>query len=131
MNAIQPVKAYTIVFEEYPKYIYALVHGDEYGYEVLEGFLREVADECKKRGFDRALIEENISATASQEDIYRVATELAELGFAEIKLAYIDRFQEQQELNEFGEDIAVKNGVNVKVFSDQASADKWLTSDEK
>lgn len=129
MNAIQPAKAYTIVFEEYPKYIYVLVHGEEYGYDVLRGFLREIADECRNRGFDRVLVEENISATASEDDVFRIATEMRELGFADIRLAYIDRFQEQQEINEFGENVAVKNGVDVRVFSDREEADRWLSSD--
>lgn len=127
MNAIQPARAYTIVFENYPNYLYALVHGDKYGYEVLAGFLREISDEVKKRGFDRVLVEENISATASKEDIFRIASELPELGFADIKLAYIDRFQEQWDLNEFGENVAVENGVDVKIFADQSEADTWLS----
>jgi len=88
-------KPYTIVFEDYSEYLYALVHGDQYGYEVLSGFLKDIADECKRRNFRKVLIEENISATANKEDVYRTASELPEFGFAGIRMAYIVRFTEQ------------------------------------
>lgn len=119
---------YTIVYENYPTYLYALVHGDEYGYEVLTGFLKEIADEVKARGFKQVLIEENISVGATKEDAYRVASELPELGFAGIRMAYVDRFIDQEEVNEFGRDVAVHNGIDVRLFSDQAMADRWLKS---
>ncbi len=118
---------YTIVFEDYPNFLYALVHGEQYGYEVLSGFLREIAQECKKRGFSQVLIEENISATASQEDVFRIASELPDLGFSDIRMAYIDRFLDQKELNEFGQEVAVDHGVDVQIFKDIESANEWLS----
>lgn len=123
-------KPYTIVFEEYPTYLYALVHGEQYDYDVIASFLTEIADECRNRNFRSILVEENISATASPEDIARAAKDLPDFGFAGIRMAYLDRFSEQKELNEFGEDIAVDHGVDVKLFSDMASADKWLTAQD-
>jgi hypothetical protein len=123
-------KSYTIVFEDHPDYLFALVHGDQYGYEVLSGFLKDIADECKRRNFRKVLIEENISATASKEDVYRTASELPELGFAGIRMAYVDRFTDQKEINEFGHDVAVDNGIKVEIFATQAEADAWLTSNQ-
>ena len=125
----QSDRKYTIVFEDYPTYLYALVHGESYGYEVLTGFLKEIADEAAARGFNQVLIEENISSGATKEDAFRVASELPELGFAGVRMAYVDRFLDQEEVNEFGRDVAVHNGIDVRLFGDQASADRWLTSD--
>lgn len=126
MNDQNDKATYTIVFEEYPNYLYALVHGDKYDYEVIAAFLSEIASECRKRNFDRVMIEENISATATEEDIARAAEDLPKFGFLGIRMAYLDRFTEHMELNEYGQDIAVDHGVNVKLFYDQAAADKWL-----
>ena len=126
MNDFMIETPYRIVYEEYPNYLYALVHGEEYGYEVLSGFLREIAEECKRRRFHQVCIEENITGTASEEDVARIATELADLGFANIRMAYIDRFQEQAEMNEIGQDIAVDHGVDVQIFKDQLEAENWL-----
>ena len=120
---------YTIVYESYPTYLHALVHGEAYGYEVLTAFLKEIADEVAARGFNQVLIEENISAGATKEDAYRVASELPELGFAGVRMAYVDRFLDQEEVNEFGRDVAVHNGIDVRLFSDQEMADRWLTSE--
>jgi hypothetical protein len=128
MNESPASRPYTIVFEECPDYLYALVHGEKYGYEVLAGFLREIADECRKRNFKKVLIEENISATASEEDIFRTATELPQFGFADIRMAYIDRFSEQSALNEYGRQIAVRSGVDVRIFGNIGEADEWLSS---
>ena len=122
-------RRYTIVYENYPTYLYALVHGEAYGYDILSGFLKEIADECKVRGFKQVLIEENISAGATKEDAYRIASELPEFGFAGIRMAYVDRFLDQEEVNEFGRDVAVHNGIDVRLFSDQEMADRWLTSE--
>ena len=123
-------KPYTIVFEDYPTYLYALVHGEQYDYDVIAAFLTEIASECRKRKFQSVLVEENISATASPEDIARAAKDLPEFGFSGIRMAYLDRFSEQKEMNEFGEDIAVDHGVDVKLFGDMAAADKWLTAQD-
>lgn len=121
-------RKYTIVYENYPTYLYALVHGEEYGYEVLVGFLREIAGEVHSRGFNQVLIEENISAGTTKGDAYRVASELPQLGFAGIRMAYVDRFLEQEEVNEYGRDVAVHNGIDVRLFNDQETADRWLNS---
>lgn len=127
MSEIIEAKPYTIVFEDYPTYLYALVHGEQYDYDVIASFLREIATECRKRNFQSVLVEENISATASPEDISRAAADLAEFGFSDIHMAYLDRFSEQKEINEFGQDIAVDHGVDVKLFGDMAAAHKWLS----
>jgi len=119
-------RPYRIVFEEYPNYLYALVHSEEYGYDILAGFLREIAEECKKRKFKQVVIEENISATASEEDVVRIASEMPSLGFSDLRVAYIDRFLEQKEINEMGQDIAVESGVDVQIFQDQSEAEAWL-----
>jgi len=121
-------RKYTIVYEDYPTYLHALVHGEEYGYEVLVSFLKEIADQVHARGYKQVLIEENISKGATKEDAYRVASELPELGFAGIRMAYVDRFLDQEEVNEFGRDVAVHNGIEVRLFDDQRTADRWLTS---
>ena len=121
-------RKFTIVYENYPTYLYALVHGEAYGYEVLTAFLKQIADEVNARGFNQVLIEENISAGATKEDAYRVASEMPEMGFAGIRIAYVDRFLDQEEVNEFGRDVAVHNGIDVRLFNDQEMADRWLNS---
>jgi len=121
-------KPYRIVFEEYPNYLYALVHGDEYGYKVLAGFLREISEECKKRGFRQVVIEENISAIASEEDVVKIASEMPQLGYETLRVAYIDRFLEQKEINEMGQENAHDHGFDLQIFQNQLEAETWLAN---
>jgi len=123
-----PERKFTIVYENYPTYLYALVHGEAYGYEVLTAFLKEIAGEVRARGFSQVLIEENISAGATKDVAFRVASEMPDLGFMGIRIAYVDRFLDQEEVNEYGRDVAVYNGIDVRLFSDQEVADRWLNS---
>ena len=127
MGALPAEPLYRIVFEDYPNYLYALVHSEQYGYDVLSGFLREISDECRKRGFHQVVIEENISATASDEVVVRIASELPQLGFSNIRMAYIDRFADQQNMNEMGKEIALDHGIDVRIFANQLDAEKWLS----
>jgi hypothetical protein len=122
-------RKYTIVFEDHPNYLYALVHGEKYDYAVLSGFLREIASEVRSRGYEQVLIEENISAAASEEDIYRAAIELPEFGYAGIRMAYVDRFADQREINEFGRKVAIDNGIDVRQFTDIGHAAAWLSGE--
>ena len=122
-------RKYTIVFEDHPGYLYALVHGEEYDYDVLSAFLREIASEVRSRGYSQVLIEENISAAASEEDIYRAAIELPEFGYAGIRMAYVDRFADQREINEFGRKVAIDNGIDVRQFGDIGHAAAWLAGE--
>ena len=120
-------RSYVINFQDGPNYLYALVHSDQYGYDVLAGFLREIADECRKRNFTQVMIEENISATTSEEDVFRIASELPQLGFSDIRMAYIDRFSDQKELNEYGRKVAEDSGVDVRIFNSLEEAAEWLS----
>ena len=120
---------YTIAFDDHPTYLHAQVHGEEYSYEVLVSFLKEIADEAHARGYKQVLIEKNVSAGATKEDAYRASSDLPELGFTDIRMAYVDRFLDQGEVNEFGRDVAVHKGIDARWFTDQAMAARWLNSE--
>ena len=49
------------------------------------------------------------------------------MGYAGLRVAYIDRFSDQKEVNEFGAEVAVHNGIKVEMFSDHGKAVEWLT----
>ena len=40
------------------------------------------------------------------------------MGYIGIKVAFVDKYIEQQDLNQFGELVAVNRGINGKVFND-------------
>ena len=88
--------------------------------------MAEIADECKANKFTKVLIVENIVANGTIADAYQLSSDLPHMGYLGIKVAFVDRYLDQQELNLFGELTAVNRGINAKVFNDIDEAERWL-----
>ena len=119
-------KPYKISFEPRPEYLYVYVSGDEDNYEISHQYWMEVAEHCRRTMCKKVLIEEDIKETASMADVYRLASELPNMGFLGVRIAFYDRFAAHQDLNEFGELVAVNRGLHGKIFNDFDEAEKWL-----
>ncbi|HEX9959596.1 MAG TPA: hypothetical protein VGB00_01520 [Pyrinomonadaceae bacterium] len=72
------------------------------------------------------MIEEDIVEEVSLLEMYQIAAEIPQMGFAGVLIAIVDRFLEQRALNEFGEPVATNRGLRAKVFNDVKEAEKWL-----
>jgi len=46
-----------------------------------------------------------------------------------VRVAFFDRYAEQNQLNEFGELVAVNRGITGKIFNDIQTAEEWLLCD--
>ena len=119
-------KPYRLTFEHRPSYLYVYVEGEEDSYEISARYWREIADVCKANKFTKVLIVEDIVANGTIADAYQLSAELPQMGYLGIKVAFVDKYLEQQELNLFGELTAVNRGINAKVFNDIDEAEKWL-----
>lgn len=62
-------------------------------------------------------------------EMYQLASEIPQLVFFGIRIAFVDRFIEQQDSNEFGELVAVNRGLYGKIFNDFKVAEKWLLAE--
>jgi hypothetical protein len=122
-------KLYDISFENRSKYLYVYVSGEHDSYEISSGYWHEIAAECAKIKAVKVLIEEDIPEDVSMGEMYQLASELPEFGFIGIRIAFVDRYIEQQDLNQFGELVANNRGLHAKVFNDVSEAEKWLLSD--
>jgi len=120
---------YTLVFEYRPEYLYAFVTGEKDSYEISKRYWQEIADECKKAGFKKVLIEEDIAENVSMSDMYQFCAEIPQLGFFGIRVAFVDRKQDQQQLNQFGETVATNRGLLSRVFNNFEAGEKWLLSE--
>ncbi|MEP6901681.1 MAG: hypothetical protein ABJA66_08025 [Actinomycetota bacterium] len=122
-------KPYEMSFEYRPQYLYAFVSGEEDSYEISKQYWQEIAAECKKSKCKKVLIEEDIAENVSMADMYQFASEILEIGFVGIRVAFVDRQGEQQQLNKFGETVATNRGLLSRVFNNAAEAEKWLLSE--
>ena len=124
-------KAYKLEFEYRPDYLYAYVSGEKDSLEISRSFWREIADECRRINNSKLLIVEDIKEAVSTMDMYQIASEIPLLGLNGIRIAFVDRYIEQQSINEFGEIVATNRGIYGKIFNDVEEAEKWLLADKK
>ncbi len=122
-------KSYRITFEFRPEYLYVYVSGERDSYEISRQYWQEVADFCGEKKVKKVLIEEDIPEAVSMMEVYRFASEIPLMGFFGIRVAFVDRFTEQHDLNQFGELVAVNRGLYGKLFNDIKEAEKWLLAE--
>lgn len=122
-------KPYQITFEFRPEYLYVYVTGEHDSYEISKQYWQEVADFCGENKISKVLIEEDIPESVSLTEVYRLASEIPMMGFFGIRVAFVDRFIEHNELNQFGELVAVNRGLHGKIFNDIKEAEKWLLAE--
>ena len=121
-------KSYQITFEQRPQYLYVYVTGEHDSYEISRAYWLEVAEHCRKLNCNKILIEEDIPEAVSLTEMYQLATELPQMGFLGVRVAFFDRYAGQQELNEFGELVASNRGLYGKIFNNINEAETWLLS---
>lgn len=119
-------KLYTLTLEVRSGYLYAYVEGERDNYEITRSYWREVATEAMRTGVSCVLVEENIVEKGSLIDAYQGASNLLNLFAAGTKIAFVDRFIAQNDVNQFAELVAVNRGANGRVFNSVAEAEKWL-----
>ncbi len=129
MATTPPTKAYKLRFENRPGYLYAYVEGSKDSFEISKQYWMEVAAECRRTDCSRVLVEEDIPEAISMGEAYELATEIPTLGFSRIKIAFVDRYADQVELNQFAELVATNRGVNGRFFTQFDEAENWLLED--
>ena len=125
----KPPKPYQISFERRPQYLYVYVSGERDSYEISRQYWQEVSGECGRTQCKKVLIEEDIPEVISMGEMYQLAAEIPQLGFFGVRIAFVDRYIEHQDLNQFGELVAINRGVYGKIFNDVKEAEKWLLFD--
>jgi hypothetical protein len=119
-------KLYRLEFERRAGYLYAHVEGEHDSYAISKAYWQEVADECDRSGCDAVLIDENIKEAASIADVFQLCSEIPSMGFLGVRVAFVDRYLDHNEVNEFGELVALNRGIDGKLFNDIDEAEKWL-----
>lgn len=118
---------YTIKFED-RGYLYAFVSGEKDSLEISRSFWTEIAAECQAQHQRKLLVEEDFKTQVSLSDLFLLMSELSQLAFPGLKVAFVDRQFNQHSENQFGIDMARKLGVDCGVFFSVSDAEKWLLS---
>jgi hypothetical protein len=123
-------KPYSLTFKYYPEYLHAIVEGEEDNTEISLSFWKEVAQECRNKGYRKALVEEALEKNAPETVAYEVGTQLPEI-LEGIVVAFVDRRIEHLEMNLLADTIMLNRGGKCKVFVDLKQAREWLLSIEE
>ncbi len=121
-------KLYKLEFDERTDYLYAYVSGDKDNLDISRQYWCEIADECRRTKNSKVLIVEDIKESVSTTEMYQIASEIPDMDFSGIKIAFVDQYIEQHAVNEFGGLVATNRGLYVKLFNTAEEAEKWLLS---
>lgn len=117
---------YSINFEEREKYLYAFVTGEQSTLEISMMVWNEIAEKCRAIACDKLLVEEDFPNALQTFEMYRLGEYVADLKLTGIKIAFVDRRVEQQDVNDFGMTVAQNRGIYGMTFNDAQTAQKWL-----
>jgi hypothetical protein len=131
MTSTSGEKQYRLTFEQREGYLYAYVEGEQDNYQISRGYWLEVAAEVVRTKAKRVLIDENIVESATLGEVFRLASEIPKMGFGPTRVAFVDRYLDQNDINAFAELVAVNRGLNGKIFNDESMALAWLLKDHQ
>ncbi|HEY0657310.1 MAG TPA: hypothetical protein VGD05_02495 [Pyrinomonadaceae bacterium] len=118
-------KSYTIEFEDREEYLYVLVSGEQLSSEIAKQYWEEIAKERVKLKRSKVMVEKNFTQSVSMAEMYDMGVKLSD-NFKRKKIAFLDRYG-NGEVNDFGQMVAQNQGVKIKVFTNIAEAERWLT----
>jgi len=120
--------SFQVTFIDTPDYLHAIITGEN-SFENVTGYLQQVREECRRRGYRRLLIEEHLEGPRlSGLEVFRIVTEGSERARGELHaIAYVDA-NAHGALMKFAEDVAVNRALRVAVFSSIPEAQLWLLS---
>jgi hypothetical protein len=106
-------------------YLFARVDGPEDTYEVSVAYWSRLRAECEARGTRRLLVLEALEGNAVPSEARQVVEALVQMGFHDIRIAYVDA-TEDAALLVSSEIRAARAGVTARVFRRVDEAESWL-----
>lgn len=118
----------TIRFEDREGYLYAFFSGRRDNLADAIKFWQRAVDECHKRAYKRLLVEQDFLVPLSTADTYYLAAAISKMPVPRLKIAFVDRDLEQNDINMFAGTVAANRGVVGRIFTNVSDAEKHLTS---
>lgn len=115
-----------LIFEVRSEYLYASIEGGIDSYEIALGYWRDITGELFQRNLKCVLVHESIVAELSDTEIFRIASELREIGFSGVKIAILAIDPAHKSAIEFGALVGTNRGLRVRSFETVEAAEGWL-----
>lgn len=91
-------------------------------------YWRKIGEICRQKNVNKVLVIEELEGQISVSDMFALCEQLPKL-VGGIDIAFIDIEKEHSKDNLFGETVARNRGCNIKDFTDEHQAAKWLLNE--
>ena len=121
-----PMASYVLSFEERPEYLFARVTARFDSLALALQYWAGIAHECRRLGYGQVLVARQVQVSASRSDTVQIAGALRDLGFASLRIAYVELSPDTQATAAFGASIALQRGIEARAFGSIDRAAEWL-----
>ena len=128
MKSSESPKPYDLKFDVRDGYLHAYVSGEHDTLEICTAYWSEIGAKLKELGLVKTMIVEDIVEESSLADVYDLASQLGDMGFRGVKIAFVDRYSSHQDQNDFGVLVGNNRGLNGRAFDNESAAEDWLLS---
>ena len=118
--------SYVLSIEERPDYLFARVTARFDTLALALAYWTEIATECRRRGCEQVLVVRDVRISAQRSDTFQIAGALRDLGFASMRIAYVDQSPDAHAAAAFGESVAMQRGIEAQTFPTVERAAAWL-----
>ena len=115
---------FTMRVQARPGFLRLYVDGTD-SLQVSLDMWRMARAQCERFGTRRLLLIEDLAGNVPVEEAARVVEEIARLGFADSRIAFVDLRGDPRN-DEQAETLALEGGLEVRVFTDETTARIWL-----
>lgn len=114
---------YLLTFEQRSGYLYAKILAEAMTREIALRYLREVADKCSELKCDRLLIDRDVRAMLSPEDLSFAVNEFLKM-IGDTRVAFLNAHLTQEAESSFAD--MVGNNPAFKMCATTEAAETWL-----
>jgi len=120
-------KPYRILFEHKPRYLYVRIQCETSNYAIAKKYWTEILAIQNHRGYDRVLIDKDITNSMPMHDVVLLVSELAQSGCHDVKFAIYDRNYNVERCG-FEEMASTNRGLKVRICAAIDEAENWLVA---
>lgn len=130
MNAPVAVQGNSILdgvrFENHPAFLCAYLAGDHCDVERYLACFRAIAKECRARHKQRVLVVDDLQPDLSFLQVCAWINRMFSFGVQGLTISIARGHCHRPELYQFGETLALNQGLNLRIFFNTAAAERWL-----
>ena len=121
-------RPYQLTFSYHPDFLEARVVGLEDSVEISCAYWREIAEEVRRGKFKKVLVVEQLAGNVGVTGAYDIASHNSQTDFGNAKIAFVDAYRDQNDINRFCAIVSNNRGRNIRCCDSVYEARQWLCS---